>query len=515
MIGLLLALVLQDALIPEGSEIITGPFFDGKNIRFVARDTATGTKTVYIGKQVIDYLKVVVITDNKTGLDTVTGYDKVFNPVFVDGQLISFEATRGKTQFVIVKGERFELAEGANVLDRKGAMYVLPRGSKQFVVGEKYKGPDCDGIDGLRVSPDGKSAIYKAKIGPDEGLVADGRKIVGLQFWEWGFTPSGEPYYLSSTKMKDGGLGELTLTFAGKKGPPLKGSIGEAKWAPDGRTPILKMYNAVDGRSKPYFVFQNKLLPEFDEVDSPVVSPDGKSLAYRAKIGQSSHVIVNDRRGGAFAEIGPITWSADSKKVAYAGKTGTTWSAVDNDKKTGEWDRVAWVGLHPKSGQMTYVGVKGGDSFLVAGETPGAPFKAIGTPRYAPDGALWFDAHDGTAYLLFRGSEVVTKSEGPILYLGHGAWKIQEQGKSRIVFADSKSEPFEEVSNVLADGKHLVYVAKTQFRQFVYIGRRAVQEADHIYDVKLIDEGRKVQIFWRVGSELHVTKVPMDAPKEK
>lgn len=516
LIALLLA-VQDPVLIPDGYEIVTGPFYDGKNVRFVARNKESGSKIVQIGKTTHDYLKVIVITDGKTGLDVVTGFDKIENPVFVDGQLLSYEAKRVKSNFVVIKGEKFEIPEGRQILAKQGAMYVLPKGpSKCFVVGEKYKGPDADGVDGFRVSPDGKLAMYKAKFGEEEALMIDTKKITGLQFWEWGWSPSGEPYFVSSTKTKDGGMGELTLTVAGKKGPPLRGSIGEVKFAPDGRTPVMKMFDAVDGKQKSYFVFQNRLLPGCDEVDSPCVSPDGKNLAFRAKIGTNVHIVMNDRKGPGFTEVGSvIAWSGDSKKVAYAAKVGTKWTAVDGEKTTGEWDQITWVGYPPKSGTLAYVGVREQAYHLVEGKTESAALRLIGTPRFGADGTLWYDGHDGAKYMLFRGKELATDSTGPILYLGLGAWQMSTNGLPGMVLPDGKAGPFDVLSMIRADGKAIVFVGSTKEKQTVYIGSRAVHEAEQIYDVRPVDDGKKLLIFFRQGIELAAVKVPFDPPKKE
>lgn len=507
---LTLLLALQEATIPDGYEIVTGPFYDGKNVRYVARDTASGAKIVQIGKTTHDYLKVVVVTDNKTGLDVVQGLDKIENPVFIDGQLVAYEAKKGKATIVVVRGEKYEIPEGRMILDRKSGWYVIPKGAnKVFVAGEKV-GPDCDGIDGqLRVSPDGKSVVYKATIGNDACLFLDGKKIVGLQFWDWGFSPAGEPYYLASPKTKDGGVGDMTLTVGQKKGAPFQGSVPAIQWGADGKTPILKLSATVEGRTRPYFLFLNRSFPDFEEVDSPIVSPDGKSLAYRAKITTNLHVVINDKKGPGFAELGMLAWSPDSKRVVYAAKSGTSWCVVDGEKKSGEWGQISWVGVNPKTGQVAYVAEKDTAWHFVEGTTVSAAFRAVGTPRYSADGTPWYDAHDGNKYMLFRGAEVAADSTGPIGWLGQGAWKIAIDQKPAIVFADGTVGPFEAIPTVIPGGKAIVFVGTTKEKETVHIGKNAVQEAEKIYDVRLVDDGKKVRIFYRQGIELRVVKVPL------
>jgi len=73
--------------------------------------------------------------------------------------------------------------------------------------------------------------------------------------------------------------------------------------------------------------------PGYDMVISPVFSPDGRYIAYRARTGPMNNarrvIVIADAKAGkvikegpAGDEIWPPVWSADSKAVGYGARIG-------------------------------------------------------------------------------------------------------------------------------------------------------------------------------------------------
>jgi len=93
-------------------------------------------------------------------------------------------------------------------------------------------------------------------------------------------------------------------------------------------------YAAKDG-DKWFAVINGKEGPPFDMVVTPMFSPDGKKLVYRARKGEKRFIVIADVRGGEHrphAEVDmvfPTVFTNDGKSVAYGIKDGNklVWKA--------------------------------------------------------------------------------------------------------------------------------------------------------------------------------------------
>jgi len=68
-----------------------------------------------------------------------------------------------------------------------------------------------------------------------------------------------------------------------------------------------------------YFVYHNGNLSEaYDDVRWIEFSPDGKQLAYEAKIDDKWYVVCGKEKSEPYDDVSWITFSPDGKKLAYA-----------------------------------------------------------------------------------------------------------------------------------------------------------------------------------------------------
>lgn len=65
----------------------------------------------------------------------------------------------------------------------------------------------------------------------------------------------------------------------------------------------------------------------------PVFSPDSKRLAYLAKDGDSSLIVLDGKAGERFKGIAGMIFSADSKHFAYIAKSGPRMVVIRDERE--------------------------------------------------------------------------------------------------------------------------------------------------------------------------------------
>jgi Tol biopolymer transport system component len=89
-----------------------------------------------------------------------------------------------------------------------------------------------------------------------------------------------------------------------------------------------------------------------------ILSPDGQRVAYGAKNGDTSYVVVDAAEKGPFADRGRIAFSPDSKHVGYDAKIGNKWYMyVDNIKNDGALQYFDRSVFSSDSSKVTYLEV--------------------------------------------------------------------------------------------------------------------------------------------------------------
>lgn len=156
----------------------------------------------------------------------------------------------------------------------------------------------------------------------------------------------------------------------------------------------------------------------FDAVGNPVLSEDGKVVAYRAQIGNTHCVVSNDTQGAAYDFVKGPALSPDGRSVAYAAArghqwylvTGTTEHALDVEPTS------VFIGSDSRFAGWTYPeALPGGGSRtrVATAAGPGEAFDLVGRPCFSPDGSE-------VAYFAERGDKS---------YIVVGARELQVEGQ--------------------------------------------------------------------------------------
>ena len=240
-------------------------------------------------------------------------------------------------------------------------------------------------------------------------------------------------------------------------------------WEPIINASHTKVAYRAKQKDKLFIVVGESKGAEFDDVRTPVFSPDGSTVAYQAKQNRQWLIVVGDRKGAEFDEVGPPVFSPDGSKVAYGARQGKTSFVMLGDQKGREFEEVSSPIFSPKGDTIAYVADQKGKSLLIAGDKIVAEHKAIGDVIFSSDGnKIAYAASDGNRWFI-----VIDDNPGPAFYLvfapifspdGNKIAYIGTEGafhKLFIVVGENKGEKFDIVSPPIFDqsGSRVAYIA--------------------------------------------------------
>lgn len=351
------------ALSPDGRRIAYGALVDGKwhmvtdGMEGSSFDSVASPSFSPDGKHVM-YKAMLgerwfVVVDNKMNPGTKANYARrEFN---ADSNLIAFsESTDDKNKGrLIISDLRFKnqtIMDGIGSImitnnDRTRIAAVSLENGKQRVMEFSFsvpndvkKGPLYDSINNPVFGPDGVSLAYEAARGGERFLVFNGReekiskrplvgppvirpdlKAVGAIIGN--IDPATQHLAVSSAG-NAAGMHE----FFGKDARKGK-EYEEAKYLVYNRDGSAYAHAARTGQSW-LVVVNGQEGPLFDRVVSPVFTPDGKKLAYRARKDGMRFVVVADTTGKtikqypAYEQVFQPVFTSDGKSIAYGVKDG-------------------------------------------------------------------------------------------------------------------------------------------------------------------------------------------------
>lgn len=191
---------------------------------------------------------------------------------------------------------------------------------------EKQWGPTYDAVYSLTFGPTGRSIAYLAERAGGMFAVVEGREAP--------LSPGDSPVSLPRIRPDGRGLGIVVvaegavllrefLDGGARAEPP----YNEIEWLVYGGTDGSHAYAARKGE-KWHLVVNGKEGPPFDRVVTPVFSPDGRFVVYRARQDGKRFVVVADGEGKTvrqhppYEQVHSVTFTADGKSIAYGVKDG-------------------------------------------------------------------------------------------------------------------------------------------------------------------------------------------------
>ena len=407
---------VKEALLAKFPEnVISGCMFvssDNGHVAWIARKIDRASHKIESGKS-------LAVVDGVAGKE----YDRVWTVVFSpDGSRVGYWATRGNKWLVVIDGvegkEYSHVVPPIFSLDNRRVAYAAQAGGKAFAVIDGIESKPYDWwIQDLVFSPDSKHVAYGAKRGDKWIVVVDGvegKGYDGLQ--DLAFSPDSRRIAYS-----------------------VCASTVKASWVVVDPVPGEKM----EGAEQAAPAVERK---EYDAIGhlTPLFSPDGKRIAYRAERGKQCFAVVDNIEGKAYAETGRLVFSPDSKRLGYAAKSGDKWFVV-----------VDGVEGRPyvKMGEMCPVFSPDGKRATYAAERDGKWLVVI-------------DGMEGNAYDEVRDGSLVFNSDSK-----HFAYSARRGGRWIAVCDQVEGAEFHYTTlpAFSPDGKHLAYVGEREGKYFMVV----------------------------------------------
>jgi Tol biopolymer transport system component len=367
--------------------------------------------------------------------------------------------------------------------DGRSAGYVLREGGKAFLkTGAKTSEP-YDDITPFS-SPDGTLLGYLGKTGGGCVLVAGDTRsdeVDAVTWLKWGGERQRSLYYVAAKNGK-------SIAVAGAQ----KGE-------------------------------------EFDLIQNPILSPDGKTLAYVAKQGNQTWVVMG-RSKRAGQDPRGIGFNSTGELVAYEEKTATYGvRALHVGRKQGEefhftvseelLQLAAWI-FSPTENVVACSGrsTDGRNLYLIVGDQKRSLENTgvILDLQYSPDGrSLAYSSSssgkdDKVTVTVGNQRE---ESYSSVMFLsfhpdGHSVAYIatEDQKKWFVVAGKRKGEVFDlvEFPRYSPTGKLLVYAASRDHQRLMVINDKAGEPFDKLGDPKFSPDGERVAYRAQKGSGWHV-----------
>ncbi len=341
------AYVLLDKTLSRGYDLVYKAMFtpDGEDVVFIARDNNQ------------EFLVV-----NGRPWKAYPAIAEKICPVFSpNSKKIAIIAEKPNKKSTLVVNNK-ELGEYDLVLkpvfspDSNHIAYPVKIGTQyRLRLDNKFMGDKYDEIRDITFSPDSKNIAFVARQGKKFLLILNGQKQrEALYIGQPIFSPDSK--HLAYMEFKDK---KMFIVLDNKPGPKLD-QIGVYFFSPDNKL----LYMGVKDKKGCIFINNN---PQkfFDSVGLPVVSKDGKHIAYRARKGSKWFIVLDGKPGPSFELVRRPKFSPEGKHLAYIARENKHYICVEDNKpgKPYVWTDFPYFSKDGK--HVAYVASNGKGTFIV------------------------------------------------------------------------------------------------------------------------------------------------------
>ena len=335
---------------------------------------------------------------------------------------------------------------------------------------------------------------------------------------------------------KDRELANRGLDDKGKKEYPTYMGTQPPVVSPDGK----RMAFGAGRGGKRFIVIDWKEQKEYDDVlpQTLAFSPDSSRVGYVAVRGSQRLVVVDGQEGKEYHTImkpGPL-FSPDSRRVAYAARFGNRWFVVVDGKEQEQYDEIlaGTLAFSDDGARIAYIGEIGSKRMVVVDGKVEKAYDAIASssPVFSSDcsrfaygariGDGWFmvtDGEEGKRYQALRGHPIA-------LFSGDSkrvVYTAQTATKQVVAVVDGKEgKGYDDIVGLVfsPDGRRIAYAAKEGAKQFVVVDGKEERGYDAIVgdrqELVVFDSDDSLHYLAVRGGGLYIIEMSMPgAPPRK
>lgn len=204
--------------------------------------------------------------------------------------------------------------------------------------------------------------------------------------------------YAAGEEKKEGQDRKQFLVVDGKRGEPFEGlNWGAPGFSPDGRR--IAFGARIGARMRP--IFDGEPGEEFDGVYDVGYTAEGGHRFFLAQLANLTFLVVDGKREAPYQDVDSLVFSPHGSGWAYRARTGGEAYVVLNGKRSRPYTEVGWLAISPDGTRAAWCArergmMSQGSWFLVAGDRESEGFESIGEPEFSADGsAVEFQARAG------------------------------------------------------------------------------------------------------------------------
>jgi hypothetical protein len=298
--------------------------------------------------------------------------------------------TEPPSEFVSIAGTRFAAR--------------AKRGNKWVLIVDGKEGSPVDDIPAApTITPEGRHVIWIAKRAHGYVPLIDGEEL-GPSFEDLDGIAIvlGSHDALANHAYAGRRGGNWHMIVDAVEGPGFS-AMHRPVMSPDGKRVA---YAAMKANTRWSMVVDGQSGPEFEALSLPVFSPDGRQVAYMAKRDNKHHLLMlNGIEGPVYEEMICFFFSSDGKHLAYSARRGKKAYVVFDGKEGPGFDDVGRPSFTPDGKHLVYRALRAKRWTLLVDAKEQGPFDDVGPFAFSPDGGLAYWAqHDNAWRVVADGS---------------------------------------------------------------------------------------------------------------
>ena len=238
----------------------------------------------------------------------------------------------------------------------------------------------------LRVSPDNRRIAYIADAQEGVRVVIDqslGRTYNNVWAGSLSFSPDSQAVTYLATR----GSHSFVISGDQEYGPYDQMIDCSPTFSADSQ----HFAYAAQQKEKAAVFRDSELVGQFEGLgDRLTYSPDGCTLAFRARSGEKEYIISNERVGNPYDRVGNPRFSLDSSRLAYVARRDGKWFVVVDEQEGRPFEHALHPVFSPDSQRLAYYAGNEKSWFVVVDDEPMGPYFefSIGEKRsfkFSPD----------------------------------------------------------------------------------------------------------------------------------